>query len=137
MGGLSGQVALSGPGGCLEQARQTDGVTLQSPQAWLGATKSQDPPNVCPPTATPIRFLPIKRPVFLLGKPCQQRSLGKGVGVASGGRVSLQTRPAHKVNEMCAPGRGQLGPAGARHPPWVRHTLYGAPNSGTKTSILM
>lgn len=33
-----------------------------------------------PPTATPIRFLPIKQPVFLLGKPCQQWSLGKRRG---------------------------------------------------------
>lgn len=33
-----------------------------------------------PPTATPIRFLPIKQPVFLLGKPCQQWSLAKRHG---------------------------------------------------------
>lgn len=52
-------------------------------------------PHPC--TAAPIRFLPIKRPVFLLGKPCQQWSLGRRRGVASGdlggGWVSLQTRP--------------------------------------------
>lgn len=38
------------------------------------------PPVTAPPTATPIRFLPIKQPVFLLGKPCQQWSLGKRRG---------------------------------------------------------
>lgn len=89
--------------------RQTDGVTPQSPRAWLGATGSRDPPAWRPPTtATPIRFLPIKQPVFLLGKPCQQWSLGKRHGgVASGGRVSLQAWPIKLTRR--APGRGRLG----------------------------
>lgn len=58
-GGLSGQVALSGLGGCLERMRQTDGVTLKSPRAWLGATRSRPDPLWQPPTlAALIRFLP-------------------------------------------------------------------------------
>lgn len=48
--GLGRQVALSGLGGCLEGERQTDSVTLKSPQAWLGATKSQTPPHSNPPS---------------------------------------------------------------------------------------
>lgn len=58
--GLGRQVALSGLCGCLEGERQTDGVTLKSPRAWLGATKSQTPPlMVAPPLlASLIRFLP-------------------------------------------------------------------------------
>lgn len=39
--------------------RQTDSVTLKSPQAWLGATKSQTPPHGSPPLLVSlIRFLP-------------------------------------------------------------------------------
>ena len=53
VGGLGGQVALSGPGGCLEGVRQTDGVTPQSPRAWLGATGSLDPPSGGPPHRHP------------------------------------------------------------------------------------
>lgn len=51
--GLGRQVALSGLGGCLEGERQTDSVTLKSPQAWLGATKSQTPPHSNPPSWPP------------------------------------------------------------------------------------
>lgn len=54
-----------------------------------------------PPTATPIRFLPIKQPVFLLGKPCQQWSLAKRHGGGIWG-PGLPTNMAHKVNETCA-----------------------------------
>lgn len=53
--GLGRQVALSGLGGCLEGEKQTDSVTLKSPQAWLGATKSQTRP---PPMVTPSPGLP-------------------------------------------------------------------------------
>lgn len=58
-----------------------------------------EPPHSGPPPIAPIRFLPIKQPVFLLSKPCQQWSLGKTWGLASGGRVSPQTR--YEVNK-CA-----------------------------------
>lgn len=120
VGGLRGQVALSGLGGCLERVRQTDSVTPQSPRAWLGATESREPPHGHPPPrAAPIRFLPIKRPVFLLGKPCQQWSLGKrrggGIRGPGWGWVSLQTWPIELRRwQSDRPGPGQ----GAVCPPW-------------------
>lgn len=63
-----------------ERGRQT-----VSPRSHLGLGLGPlgawtPPPVTAPPTATPIRFLPIKQPVFLLGKPCQQWSLGKRRG---------------------------------------------------------
>lgn len=98
-GGLSGQVALSEPSECLEQIRQTDGVTPKSPRAWLGATGSWDnPQRLSPATIAPIKFLPIKWPVFLLSKPCQQWSLGKRLGGWHPGGGALRKR----ANRMCA-----------------------------------
>lgn len=98
--------------------RQTDGVTPQSPQAWLGATGSWAPPrHGCPPTiVTPIRFLPIKQPVFLPVRLSQQWSLGKGVGMASRGRVPR--KHGRGVNETCVPG-GDQGWGGARAASWA------------------
>lgn len=123
-----GRWPFQAPGGCLEQARQTDGVTPQSPRAWLGATGSQDPPpaTAAPPTAAPIKFLPIKRPVFLPGKPCQQWSLGTRRGGGTRG-LGLPANTAHKVNKTCA------GQRLAR----ARHSQDRALNSRTEASVSM
>lgn len=82
-----------------------------SPSSHLGLGSGPlgagTPPQRLPPTAAPIRFLPIKQPVFLLGNPCQQWSLGKshGGGIRGPRRgAGLPANTAHKVNETCAPG---------------------------------
>lgn len=79
-----------------------------SPRSHLGLGSGprragNPPPAAAPTTAAPIRFLPIKRPVFLLGKPCQQWSLGKrrGGGIRGPRRgVGLPAHTAQQVKEM-------------------------------------
>lgn len=84
-----------------ERGRQT-----VSPCSHLGlgwGPPELGPRHGRPPTAAPIRFLPIKQPVFLLAGPCRRWSLGKRGGGGGRGRAPLRT--GHDVDRMCAPCR--------------------------------
>lgn len=112
VGGLGGQVALLGPGGCPGGRRQTDGVTPQSPRAWLGATREPGPPVAAlsppPRLVSPHKAASVSarqaRPTMESGKKAWGGIRGPG----------LPTNMAHKVNR-CAPTEAGWGRAEAGH----------------------
>lgn len=104
---LAGQAALAGPGGCLEQARQADGATLGSPQAWRRATRSRPPPRLSFSHKAASVSAQQAVPTMASGKP------------RAGIRGSLCR--AHKANQTCTEAgrthRASLGSGVLRGPP--------------------
>lgn len=112
-----------------ERGRQT-----ASPCSHLGlglGPLGAGPPRGRPPVAAPIRFLPIKQPVFLLVGP-RGESGKKTRGWRQGAWAPPQT--GHDVSEMCVPCRAActqgVGTGEARQP-----LGYGAPRVSTKTNV--
>lgn len=112
--------------------------------AW--GHRELEPPHRCPPIA-PIRFLPIKQPVFLLSKPCQQWSLGKRRGGWHPGGGSPH-KHSYEVNKTCTVGSVQpMGqdravlPLSAGQGQYAgrpdRHSIYGVPKLSIKTGLLV
>lgn len=99
VGGLGGQVVPSGPGGWMSGVSKADRRCHPTVTSGLARGHQEPgPPQGCTPTAAPIRFLPIKWPVFLLGKLHPQWSLGErhgGGNRALGQGSSVPANTAH------------------------------------------